>query len=37
VFRLLPDGRWEVYAVSPRVKNVRNQDADLTEPLTASV
>ena len=32
----LPDGRLEVYAVSPRVNNARNQDADLTEPLTAS-
>jgi hypothetical protein len=27
--------RLEVHAVSPRVNNVRNQDADLTEPLTA--
>ena len=34
--RPLPDGHVEVYAVSPRVNNVRNQDADLTEPLTAS-
>ena len=34
--RPLPDGHLEVYAVSPRVNNVRNQDADLTEPLTAS-
>jgi putative SOS response-associated peptidase YedK len=33
--RPLPDGRLEVYAVSPRVNNARNQDADLTEPLTA--
>jgi putative SOS response-associated peptidase YedK len=32
----LPDGQLEVYAVSPRVNNARNQDADLTEPLTAS-
>jgi putative SOS response-associated peptidase YedK len=28
-------GRLEVYAVSPRVNNVRHQDADLTEPVTA--
>jgi putative SOS response-associated peptidase YedK len=34
--RPLPDGRLEVYAVSPRVNNARNQDVDLTEPLTAS-
>ena len=33
--RPLPDGRLEVYAVSPRVNNARNHDADLTEPLTA--
>jgi putative SOS response-associated peptidase YedK len=34
--RPLPERRLEVYAVWPRVNNVRNQDADLTEPLTAS-
>ena len=34
--RPLRYGHLEVYAVSPRVNNVRNQDADLTEPLTAS-
>ena len=34
--RPLPDGRLEVYAVSSRVNNARNQDVDLTEPLTAS-
>ena len=29
--RPLPDGRLEVYAVSSRVNNARNQDVDLTE------
>ena len=30
-----PNGRLEVYPVSARVNNARNQDDDLTEPLTA--
>lgn len=34
--RPLPDGRVEIYAVSARVNNARSQDADLTEPLSAS-
>ena len=32
--RPLPDGRLEVYAVSPRVNNGHNEDADLTQPLS---
>jgi putative SOS response-associated peptidase YedK len=31
--RPFPDGRLEVYPVSPRVNNARNEGVELTEPL----
>jgi hypothetical protein len=30
-----PDGRFQVYPVSPRVNNARNEGLELTEPLQA--